>query len=138
MDSIVYNMPTVNAGGIYNHIFMGSKPKPLLQLKQMLHFFILDRFKHRDTTMCQKNFSCGIFPVEVTQRKVRRLACYVQCVFYSYYTGGWLQSPDDKISTGKKIPKNYFTSYIFYSFCQPSAFFFLRSKAFFFLHMPLQ
>lgn len=56
-------------------------------------------------TTCQINFSCGIFPIEVTQGKVRRLACYVQCVFYSYYTGGWLQQSEDKTSTEKNYQK---------------------------------
>lgn len=84
----------------------GVSQNPFCNSNKLLHFFILDRFKtQRDMTTCQINFSCGIFPIEVTQRKVRRLACYVQCVFYSYYTGGWLQQSEDKTSTEKNYQK---------------------------------
>lgn len=73
---------------------------------KLLYFFILDRFKmQREMTTCQINFSCGIFPIRVTQRKVRRLVCYGQCI-YRYCTGGWLQQADDKLSIEKKTKQN--------------------------------
>lgn len=73
---------------------------------KLLYFFILDRFKmQREMTTCQINFSCGIFPIRVTQRKVRRLICYGQCI-YRYCTGGWLQQADDKLSIEKKPKQN--------------------------------
>lgn len=106
----------------------GVSQNPFCNSNKLLHFFILDRFKtQRDMTTCQINFSCGIFPIGVTQREVRRLA-YVQCVFYGYYTGGWLQYSDDKTSTEKKLSKVTSLATFFYSSCQFSTFFFLFPK----------
>lgn len=69
----------------------GVSQNPFCNSNKLLHFFILDGFKtQRDTTACQKNFFCGVFPIGVMQRKIRRLN-YVQCVLQSYYIGGWLQ-----------------------------------------------
>lgn len=100
----------------------GVSQNPFCNSNKLLHFFILDRFKtQRDMTTCQIYFSCGIFPIGVTQREVRRLA-YVQCVFYGYYTGGWLQYSDDKTSTEKELSNVTSLATFFYS-CQFFTFF---------------
>lgn len=80
-------MPTVNAGGIYNHIFMGSKPKPLLQVKQtasLFHFGEVQNTKRYDNT----SDKCLLwhFPHGVDAKKSRkiRLLCPL-CVLSLLY-----------------------------------------------------
>lgn len=62
------------------------------------------------------------FPHRADAKRSQRLACYVQCVSDSYYTGGWSQQAGDKVSAEEELPKKCFTSNIFSSSCPFSTF----------------